>query len=230
MDERITRFKYCDSGLHPYLDKVLARLPEEVREDVLNNKGLQVLADAELHEVCGRRFDFDHPVEKIVYLNMRALSQPDHRLLYNIADEIADYVLSKEVKATDYDQKKEGLLIKWGFEKEVNAVRYCEAVAKSAGFKAGYEWAKRQNKDYLLLHFGLYYDEWNEKGLARMSKERIEMLRTEAAPRKILPGLPPRKEEVAEPKKDEVMEGFSLDETVIEGVMAAVKEIKLQDQ
>lgn len=36
MDKRMTRFKHCDSRLYPYLDKVLARLPEQVREELLN--------------------------------------------------------------------------------------------------------------------------------------------------------------------------------------------------
>jgi len=36
MSQRIQRFKLCDLRFHPYLKRVVERLPEEVREIVLN--------------------------------------------------------------------------------------------------------------------------------------------------------------------------------------------------
>ena len=41
------------------------------------------------------------------------------------------------------------------------------------GYKKGYEWAITQNKDYLLQHFGLYFNVWNEKGLGQMSQKNL---------------------------------------------------------
>jgi hypothetical protein len=61
----------------------------------------------------------------------------------------------------------------WGFEQELEAVRYCRAVFESADYKKGYEWAIKQNKDYLLQHFGLYFDEWNEKGLGGCHEKNL---------------------------------------------------------
>lgn len=221
MDERIARFKGCDARFYIYLDRVFSRLPEDVRESILNDEGFHIMADSELPSVCGRFFSFDHPVESLVYLNPKALMQADHRLLCSIAWEIAEYILSKEEKGSD-QREVAAVLVKWGFEQEMDGVRYCDAVAGSAAFQSGYEWARKQNKDYLMAHFGLDFDEWNKRGLRKMSKERLEMLRARSAPSKIIPGM-----RGAEPKKQKT-EGIPEEEATIEGIMMALKEIKSQ--
>ena len=66
------------------------------------------------------------------------------------------------------------LLIQWGFENEVNAACFCNAVAGSKVFKSGYEWARKQSEDYLMLHYGIYYDEWNSIGLKRIPDAQME--------------------------------------------------------
>ncbi len=222
MDERLARFKNCDERFHRYLDKVLARLPEDIRESILSNEGFQILADSELPNVCGRCLSFDHPVEYLVYLNPKSLMQPDNRLSCSIAWELAEYVLQREGKATD-DAAVVELLNKWGFEQDLDAVRYCDAVSKSPAFKSGYEWARKQSKDYLLLHFDLFFDEWNEKGLRMMPQERIETLRDKTVHSKVLPGGEARG------SQQQAVEGISHEEAAIEGIMAALKEAKLQD-
>jgi hypothetical protein len=222
MDERVSRFKHCEPQFHPYLDRVFSRIPADLRDEILDDEGFDIVADKELPEICGRCFCFDHPVEKLVYLNPKALMQPDHRLLCSIAWEIADYVAGKEGKAGD-EHRVEELLVGWGFEREIDSVCFCDAVAGSTAFKSGYEWAKGQSEEYLMLHFGLYFDEWNEKGLARMSGERVESLRRRFSASKLLPDSARRTEK-------EVPEGFSIDDVFMEGIMAAVKEIKSQEQ
>jgi len=52
MDERINRFKLCDLHFHPYFARVIERLPEEVREDVLNDKSFQILTDDDALNAC----------------------------------------------------------------------------------------------------------------------------------------------------------------------------------
>ena len=74
-----------------------------------------------------------------------------------------------------------------------------------------------------MLHFGLYFDEWNERGLAGMSEDRVESFGSKFSPSKLLPGSARRLEK-------EVPEGFSVDEVFMEGIMAAVKEIKSQEE
>jgi hypothetical protein len=229
MEKRIPRFKHCDSRFHAYLEKVFERLPEEIKEDVLSNERLQFVADDDFHEMCVSHFAFDHPVEQIVYLNTRTLTEPEHRIIYVIAHGIARYSVGK----TEVDRQEkdvEDLLIHWGFEKELEAVRYCRAIAESEGYKIGYEWAKKQNKDYLMQHFGLYFDEWNEKGPGRMSREHFEQLHDQTGIPSILARIPqPRKGPHIEAEKDRISEVFTPDEAIIAGIMAAAREINLRD-
>jgi len=94
-------------------------------------------------------------------------------------------------------------------------------VAGSKAFRQGYEWARKQNEDYLMLHFGIYYDEWNLKGLVRMSKNRLEKLRTQVSMQRLLPTTAMNDEK-------SLPEGISVTEVLIEGIMAALKELKLR--
>ncbi len=220
MDERLSRFTFCDTWLYPYLNKVFSRLPENLREELLNNEGFQIMSNATFPDVCGHCFHFDQPLKFLVYINPALVLQPDHRLECSIAMELANYVAIKEQWNGDSKRIQE-LLISWGFENEVNAVCFCSAVVGSKAFRNGYEWAHKQNEDYLMRHFGIYYDEWNRKGLVRMSKDRLEKLRTQVPMQRLLP-------KIAIMDEKNLPEGTSAAEVFIEGIMAAVKEIKLR--
>src|SRR5210317_1823579 len=146
MSQRIQRFKLCDLRFHPYLKRVIERLPEEVREIVLNDMSFQILTDDEIFEACVLRYEFGAPVRHLVYLNSKILREPDHQIIHTIAFEIAHYILKKQ--GTQVGERKLGnLLSEWGFGKEIEAVRYDEAISKSQGYKIGYEWAQKQNLD-----------------------------------------------------------------------------------
>ena len=229
MDRRITRFKLCDSRFYPYLNEVLDRMPEEVKEEVLNNETLQILADENFHEMCVLHFAFDNPVNSLLYLNTKLLDQPKHQIIYTIAHEIAGYICGE--RRCKFDEKEtEKMLIDRGFESEVEAVRYDQAVAETKEYMVGYEWAKRQNKEYLWLHFGLYFDEWNKKGLGKMSSERFAMLHTQAfTPASLLDKTQSKKQTQHEPNKDSVVGLVASGESMIAGIMAAIKEIKFHD-
>jgi hypothetical protein len=168
MDKRISRFKLYNLHFYPYLTKVIERLSEDVQEEVLNDKSFQILTDDDAINASVLRYQFSDPVKKLVYLNTRILTEPEHQIVHIIASEIAHYVLSRRktgLRSKDIDD----LLLQWGFEKEVEAVRLDRILCDSKGYKIGYEWAKKQNRDYLMQHFGLYYDEWNEIGLVEFS-------------------------------------------------------------
>jgi hypothetical protein len=81
--------------------------------------------------------------------------------------------------------------------------------------------------DYLMQHFGLYFDEWNEKGLRRMSREQLEEVKSKAGTRVLL------EDRIETGGGGEVGEtevtALPRDEAIIAGIMAAVKEIKLQE-
>ena len=170
------------------------------------------------------QYEFDDPVKTLLYLNTKILKEPDHQIIYTIANEITYYFLSKG-ETVFHEKKPEDLLMDWGFEKEVDAVRYDRGMAKSEGYKVGYEWAKKQDKEYLLQHFGLYYNEWNDNGLGKMSRERFEMLHSHVDITSILNDVNRYQKQYA--TEDE--ETISLRETVIAGVMAALNEIKSHD-
>lgn len=220
MDERLNRFKFCDPWLYPYLDKVFSRLPENLREEILNNEGFQIISNATLPDICGHCFHFDQPLKFLVYLNPELTLQPDHRLECSIAMELANYVAIKE-QLNDGPQRIQEIMISWGFENEINAVCFCSAVAGSKTFKYGYEWARKQNEDYLMLHFGIHYDEWNRKGLVRLPKDRLEKLRTQVSMQRHLPTS-------ALMDEKSLPEGISVSDVLIEGIMSAVKELKLR--
>jgi hypothetical protein len=227
MDKRINRFKLCDLHFHPYLTRVIERLPEEVREDVLNDKSFQILTDDDAINACVLRYRFSDPVKTLVYLNTKVLKEPEHQLIHTIASEIAYYVLSKRkngLRSKDIDD----LLLQWGFEKEVEAVRLDKILCDSKGYKIGYKWAKNQNRDYLMQHFGLYYDQWNDEGLGSLSSKEFDMHNREAESNPILGDvLPLNKLRFVESDNGRIPDSLSNRKGVLAGILTAVKEANI---
>jgi hypothetical protein len=225
MDERINRFKLCDLHFYPFLSGVIERLPEEVQQEVLDDKSFQILTDDDALNACVLRYRFSDPVETLVYLNTKILKESRRLITYTIASEIAHYILNKrkaDLRAKDID----ALLLEWGFEKEVGAARSDLMICESKGYKAGYDWAKKQNRDYLMQHFGIYYDEWNDKGiggLPAMESETAGHLNgTDSILEKI---IRLKKGEADESYRDKFTEPPSLRKSMLAGIMAAIKEL-----
>ena len=231
MDKRINRFKICDFRFYPYLAGVFERLPEEVREKILNDTSFQILADEDMLKACVLRYDFANPIKSMVYLSSKTLTEPGHQIIYTIAYEIAKYVLSVEKTETQLSEKDmEDLLVHWGFETEMEAVRYDKAIMESEGFKTGYEWANKQSKDYLMQHFGLYFDEWNERGLGRMPSNVLDKLTQRAGTEVIFDNVVLlKREKGTKPSKDKISGKLSLRKAMLTGIMVAVKELELTD-
>ena len=229
MDKRMNRFKICDFRFYPYLAKVFERLPEEIREKVLNDTGFQILADEDMLNACVLRYDFGTPVKALVYLSSKILTEPGHQLIYTIAHEIAKYVLSKDGTKFQFDEKDiEDLLVRWGFETEIEAARYDKVITESEGFKTGYEWAKRQSKDYLMQHFGLYFDEWNERGLGRMPSNALNKLDLRAETESIFDNVVQlKKGKGIGAAKDRTSETLPLRKAMLAGIMVAIKEFEV---
>jgi len=231
MDKRINRFKICDFRFYPYLARVFERLPEEVREKVLNESSFQILADEDMLKARVLRYDFGNPVKALVCLSSKTLTEPEHQLIYSIAREIAKYVLSIEQTETQSGEKDiEDLLMHWGFETEMEAVRYDKTIIESEGYKTGYEWARKQSKDYLMQHFGLYFDEWNERGLGRMPSNVLDKLHQRAETDSIFDNVVQlKKGKGIEPTRDRISETLSLRKAMLAGIMVAVKEFEVKD-
>ena len=231
MDRRINRFKICDFRYYPYLTRVVERLPEEVREKVLNDTSFQMLADEDMLKACVLRYDFGNPVKVLVYLSSKTLTKPEHQIIYTVAHAIAKYVLSTVQTETEFREKDiEDLLVRWGFKKEVEAARYDMATIESEGYQAGYEWAKKQSKDYLMQHFGLYFDGWNESGLGRLPSKALNKLNQHDQTDSILDNIVKlKKRKEIELTKDRTLKTLSLRKAMLAGIMVAVKESELKD-
>ena len=227
MSERIQRFKLCDLRFHPYLKSVIERLPEEVREIVLNDMSFQILTDDDIFEACVLRYEFGAPVRNLVYLNTKILREPDHQIIHTIASEIAHYILKKQ-GPHEWERKLDNLLIEWGFGKEVEAVRYDQVVSKSEGYKIGYDWAKKQNLDYLRQHFGLYFDQWNDDGMGSLSSDELNVLNRKLEIDPILEDIGPlKKSEFVGTESGGISKSFSTRKSMLAGILTAVKESNL---
>ena len=227
MSTRIQRFKLCDLRFHPYLKKVIERLPEAVREIVLNDISFQILTDDEILEAPVLRYEFDAPVRHLVYLNTKILKEPDHQIIHTIASEIAHYILKKQ---GTYERKSKvhDLLTEWGFRKEVEAVWYDQAITESEDYKMGYDWAKKQSHDYLMQHFGLYYDQWNDQGLGSLSSKEFNMLNSKSNTDAVFEDiLPSRKLGFLDSDIKKIPDSISARKIMLAGILTAVKEANL---
>ena len=223
MDPRIKRFKLCDLRFHSHLTKVIERLPEPVREAVLGDTSFQILTDEDAPTACVLRYRFKEPVKTLVYLNTNLLKAPEHQLLYTIAAEIAHYILSKK-SGDSAARDPNTLLQQWGFDQEVAAARSSSMVCESRGYKIGYEWAKKQDRDYLQQHFGIYYDAWNHRGLEPLAGEKQEADQQETGPVPLLKKIIRVKQEETKDSCPDKFSGTpSLRQEVLTGIMAAMK-------
>ena len=230
MDKRMNRFKLCDLRFYPFLSRVIDRLPGEIREIVLNDRSFQILTDDEILEALVLRYEFGAPIRTLVYLNTKVLKEPDHQIIHTIASEIAHYIFKKQAAHTlILERKLDSLLIEWGFGKEVKAVRYDQVVSQSDGYKIGYDWAKKQNLDYLRQHFGLYFDQWNDKGLGSLSSKEFTMLNRKCEIDPVLEDiLPSKKLGFLDSDIGEIPDLLSTRKTMLAGILTAVKEANLE--
>ena len=227
MNQRIQRFKLCDLRFHPYLRRVIERLPEDVREIVLNDMSFQILTDDEIFEALVLRYEFGAPVRHLVYLNTKILREHDHQIIHTIAFEIAHYIQKKQGTQV-WERKLGNLLIEWGFGKEVEAVRYDQVMSESDGYKIGYDWAKNQNLDYLRQHFGLYFDQWNDQGLGSLSSKEFHKLSRKCKTDPVLEDiLPSRKLGFLDSDIGEIPDPLSTRKSMLAGILTAVKESSL---
>ena len=175
------------------------------------------------------RYEFATPIRTLVYLNTEILKEPDHQIIHTIVSEIAHYIFKKQgVHTLMLERKLDTLLIEWGFGKEVEAVRYDRLVSNSKGFKIGYDWAKKQNLDYLRQHFGLYYDQWNDQGLRRLSSQEYTILSRKCGTDPVLDDiLPSKKLGFLDSDIGEIPDLLSTRKTMLAGILTAVKEANL---
>lgn len=157
MDVLKHRFPYLDERLLPYLQKVLERIPSEIRQDILSNDTFQLVGVDDLRTACMVHMSFDPPAQTIIAVNTILLREPAYRIVLALAARLAGYICLKE-KKEDACREAEVLLKQWGFTSELESARKYSAMSGSEGYQMGYRWAIRQSSDYLRQHFGLYMD------------------------------------------------------------------------
>ena len=182
MDTIIQRFQWCDNRFYPYLEKVLNRVPGQVRQDILDKKEFEIISDDDFLSAHGLHYHFDNPVTNLIYLNTMILKKPENNIIYLIAHQFAHHYIRMNKEIFSENEVKE-LLATWEFNNEVDQIKNYDSIAESEGYKIGYEWAKGQKVDDLLWHFERYCDEWNER---RLSTKRFEQLYWDIAPFSII--------------------------------------------
>jgi len=126
-----------------------------------------------------------------------------------------------------YRNPKIGLIRHFYFE----AVRYDEAISKSQGYKIGYEWAQKQNLDYLRQHFGLYFDQWNDDGMGSLSSNDLNRLNRNLETDPILEDIVSiKKMDSAGTHSRGVTGSLSNRKSMLAGILTAVKEASVLNQ
>jgi len=223
------RFQYLDPRFFPYLETVLKRVSPQVKEDILKHTDFQLIADDGFLNQCVLRQTFGQPVRSFCYINTKILREPDHRILLAVASHMALYCCSQEKPEPDC-QDAGNILKQWGFQAELDAVRRDEIIAQSESYRTGYLWAKRQNKDYLIQHFGLYFDQWNTRGWGHGSDDLEREIEGRNGASSLLEELAQKGTAAATTPGKTDASAVSPRRAVLAGIMSALKEIELQDR
>jgi hypothetical protein len=229
MENMQARFQHCDQRFFPYLEKVFSRLPGEITSELLESTKFQIVASDDFHDACVLSRGFSAPLQTLVYVNTKILKEAEHMILLAIASQVAFFVAGRNGQEVP-SREAEELLKNWGFTEELDAVRYDQTVAQTESFRIGYNWARHQDKDYLLTHFGLYRESWGTGGWGKPAREngaKAPDLPEEALPvlEEIMKAAAPdvgaakRRTEIGEPK-----------ESMLAGIMRALKEIEWLEQ
>jgi hypothetical protein len=157
--ERVERFK-CSPEFHPYLVKVLERLPEDVlRRKILDGSWLEIVSfNPNTYGHCLR---LSFPTNDLIILNEAILEQPEPEILYTIAHELG-HMVAGSGKTGLWEKEAEDLVRAWGFEEESREVAYEPAILEDQGYQIGYQWAADQ-KD--LNDFKEFFGEWSRDAL-----------------------------------------------------------------
>ena len=231
MEKMQARFPHCDQRFFPYLEKVLSRLPGEITSELLESAKFQIVASDDFQDTCVLSRRFPSPLQTLVYVNTKILKEAEHMILLAIASQVAFFVAGKNGKEVPSREAEELLKI-WGFTEELNAVRYDQVVAQTESFRIGYNWARHQDKEYLLTHFGLYRESWGTGGWGKPAGEkRAEGL---DLPEEALPVLEEIMQAAApgagEAKRRTKTGAADPRESMLAGIMRALKEIEWLEQ
>jgi hypothetical protein len=228
MDERLKRFRACDHRLYPYIEKVLGRVPEEVKERVLNDASFQFIT---MYEKISRFCLFDTPIEKLAVLKERILTLPEYECIFTIAYKIAQYCIEKG-EAGSSRKEVENQLISWDFEREMELVKYHRGLYESVEFDVGYLWAKGKEDKFLWVVYEECYKllpQWDE---GTLSEEEWDKLVKVLNPKEVMyaMGWLPKMSQPDKAQLTRRMDDKLRQMATIYGIMSRLKEIKLRKE
>jgi hypothetical protein len=167
--------KHLDDRFYPYLEKVLDRLPEEVRHEILDDSSFYLVSCDDTDYGFYLNLQNSHePVKHLVVLNTLVLREPEYVITHAIAHEIAHRVKSTVFKSSNpelSEKEAEELIIQWGFKKEFELANYEKLHLEGRGYNLGYSWAKEHHE--ILDSFEEFYCEWDTGYLNERSMEVI---------------------------------------------------------
>lgn len=218
----------CNQAFYPHIDTVLKRLPEDIRNKILSDPEIAIISFSE-KECTGQYYYFKSSVRHLIILSEAYLNRPEFDIIHTIAHEIAHVIVQSKETFDVYEMKAEDLVVKWGFEKESQLVDYFRVIHESAGYKIGYEWAKKQGD---LSDFEEFYYEWSE---GSMSLDRYKELYYLADPFTILDemGSTVSLDEISRMKEkgEKVSEDDgSLDKGVVIGILGFINDKKAKEK
>jgi len=228
MDERLKRFRACDHRLYPYIDKVLGRLPEAVKEQVLNDASFQVMS---MYEKISRFCLFDASVEKLAILKERILTLPEYECIFTIAYKIAQYCIENE-EAGSWRKEVEKQLISWDFEKEMELVKYHRGLYESIEFDVGYLWAKDKEDKFMWVVYEECFDLLPHWDQGTLSEEEWNTLFKALKPKEVLytMGWVPRMSQPDRGEPARKMDEKLTQMAIVYGIMSRMKEIKFRKE
>lgn len=151
------RFPACDPEIIETLVwTVWPRLPKEIQQRLLEDKDFQLMPV--YPHPSGFYMTFDPPLKHVVVVNLREEDSTIQKA-HTLAHEIAHWVAADKGLA---ERDAEALIVKWGFQHEVESVRYGNPIAEEKGFNVGYKWASRAD-DFDLEPFIKHFNQWKKE-------------------------------------------------------------------
>jgi hypothetical protein len=226
MDERLRRFTACDHRLYHYIEKVLGRLPDEVKEKVLNDPSFQFIS---MYEKISRFCSFDTTIKNLAILKERILVLPEYECILAIAYKIAQYYIEKG-ELGSWRRKIENELVGWGFELEMELAKYHRGLYESIEFDVGYLWAKEKEDKFMWVVYRdcvellTYWDE------GTLSDDQWDTLFKELKPKEVMytMGWAPKISQADKGESSKRMDKRLIQMAIVYGIMSRLKEIKLK--
>jgi hypothetical protein len=176
ISKKLSRFNWCDERFFPYMEKVLSRLPEEICQSILDDLSFDIVS---FEKANGIFYPLSSEIKELIVLDGGILKQPEFRIIYTIAHELAHKVIGKGETGL-YEKEAEELLVKWGFQEEVEKADYARTWMEGGGYDTGYKWAAKQTD---LSSFEEFYEEWEQ---GKLDEQGWQELFYEADPLSIM--------------------------------------------